>query len=238
MDEELKQRIALFRFGIIHDLTNVSETEKGQRERLIGEKCARKWEIPGTRRSHISRSVILSWIKQYKTGGGQLESLYPKERNDKGKIKAIDDDSALALINLKKEYPKASLDLLIKKGKQEKLLPVDFKPSRATIYRLLSKAGPFEDKKDLKDRRKFEAEYPNDIWQSDAMHGPKVEIEGKLRKTYLFAFLDDMSRIIPHGEFYLSEGISCYTNALIKALKKRGLPKKLYVDNGSAFRSH
>ena len=56
------------------------------------------------------------------------------------------------------------------------------------------------------DRRRFEAELPNDLWQSDALHGPKVTEAGKLRQSYLFALIDDHSRLvlfaqepIPHG---------------------------------------
>ena len=42
------------------------------------------------------------------------------------------------------------------------------------------------------DRRKFEAELPNDMWQSDVMHGPSVAVPGRgRRKCYLIAFLDD-----------------------------------------------
>ena len=67
------------------------------------------------------------------------------------------------------------------------------------------------------------------------MDGPKVSSEGKMKKTYLFAFIDDMSRLVPHAEFYLNERIDSYTDALTKALSKRGLPRKLYVDNGATF---
>jgi hypothetical protein len=87
------------------------------------------------------------------------------------------------------------------------------------------------------DRRRYEAELPNDIWQSDAMHGPSVRVEEKKRKSYLFAFLDDMSRLIPHAQFYLSEKLDSYLDCLRQALLTRGLPRKLYVDNGPAFRS-
>ena len=59
-----------------------------------------------------------------------------------------------------------------------------------------------------------------------------------MRKSYLIAFLDDHSRLIPHAEFYLSENLECYMKAFKKALLKRGLPRKLYTDNGSAMRSH
>jgi len=43
--------------------------------------------------------------------------------------------------------------------------------------------------------------------------------------------------LITHGEFYLSENILSYVDAMEQALLKRGLPRKLYVDNGPAFRS-
>jgi hypothetical protein len=70
------------------------------------------------------------------------------------------------------------------------------------------------------------------------MHGPVVLVDDeKRRKTYLFAFIDDMSRLIPHAQFYLSEKLDSFLDALRQALLKRGLPRKLYVDNGPAFRS-
>ena len=69
------------------------------------------------------------------------------------------------------------------------------------------------------------------------MHGPSVRLEGKNRKAYLIAFIDDMSRLICYAQFYLSEKLDCYLDCLRQALLTRGLPRKLYVDNGPAFRS-
>ena len=39
---------------------------------------------------------------------------------------------------------------------------------------------------------RFEADYPKEMWVGDALHGP--EING--RKAYLFAFLDDHTRVV------------------------------------------
>jgi hypothetical protein len=81
-------------------------------------------------------------------------------------------------------------------------------------YRILKRAGlsgcPGSDPVD---RRRFEAEFPNDIWQSDVMHCPQVLVDGKKRKSYLIAFLDDHSRLIPHGAFYLSENLVSWLEA-------------------------
>jgi putative transposase len=78
---------------------------------------------------------------------------------------------------------------------------------------------------------------PNDLWQSDVMHGCQIHVDGKNRKSYLIAIIDDHSRLITHGQFYLSENLACYLDCLERALLKRGVPRKLYVDNGPAFRS-
>jgi transposase InsO family protein len=69
------------------------------------------------------------------------------------------------------------------------------------------------------------------------MHGPLLHNGDKRRKSYLIAFIDDHSRLVPHGQFYPSEGIDAFMDSFSRALQKRGLPRKLYVDNGSAFRS-
>jgi len=70
--------------------------------------------------------------------------------------------------------------------------------------------------------------------------GPEVGAlsKGRQRKTYLIAFIDDMSRLIPHAEFYLHERLEGFLEAYRKALRMRGLPRKLYVDNGPSFRSN
>ncbi|CAO0822676.1 hypothetical protein DFAR_3220007 [Desulfarculales bacterium] len=49
------------------------------------------------------------------------------------------------------------------------------------------------------DRRRFEAERPNDIWQRDVLYGPMLMVGDNRRKTYLFAFIDGMSRLIAHA---------------------------------------
>lgn len=148
----------------------------------------------------------------------------------------MDEETCLALGELRKQLPKVPVKRLIREMEQRRLAPRgQLKPS--TVYRFLHKHELMRPTAVPQDRRKFEAEGPNDLWQSDVMHGPRVEVEGKQRKTYLIAVLDDHSRLITHGEFYLSERLDSYLHALQQALSKRGLPRKLYVDNGAAFRS-
>ena len=238
MTEELQKQVAVFRFGIIHDLVGGTRLEHGEREELLREKCDRKWVIPGSHRSRISRGTILRWVKLYADSGSKLESLYPKRRTDKGQGRVLDDDTCQALIALRHQLPKLPVPELVKTMNERRLVTSGTTLNLTTVYRLLhnhnlmSRGQPA-----AVDRRKFEAELPNDLWQSDVMHGPHLLQGGKLRKSYLIAFIDDHSRIIPHGQFYHSEALLPFLDAFAAALRKRGLPVKLYVDNGSAFRS-
>lgn len=239
MDEELKKQVAVFRFGVIADFVDGTTLSRGETKKLPREKCDRPWQIPGSGRSRISKSVIKEWIVRYKRSGNKLEALYPKGRSDRGETRAIDDDTALGLITLRKELPTITLPTLLRTAKERKIVLPGQEVAYSTLYRFMTAKG-LADRPDSapKDRRKFEVEHPNDLWQSDVMHGPMVTVDGKQRKTYLIGFIDDMTRLIPHAEFYLHERLERFLDALRKALLMRGLPKKLYVDNGPAFRSH
>ena len=239
MDEELKKQVAVFRFGVIADFVDGTTLSRGETKTLMREKCDRMWRIPGSGRTRISKSVIKEWIVRYKRSGNKLEALYPQGRSDLGKTRAIDDDTASGLIKLREELPAITLPTLLREAKERKIVLPGREVAYSTLYRFLTAKG-LADRPDSapRDRRKFEAEHPNDLCQSDVMHGPMVLVDGKQKKTYLIGFIDDMTRLIPHAEFYLHERLECFLDAFRKALLMRGLPKKLYVDNGPAFRSH
>lgn len=239
MDQDKKSRISTFRFGVIHDLVGHVQLEHGEQEALIRGKCDRKWVIPFSDKTRITRSAILRWVKLYRDSGGKLEALANHDRSDNGMSRAIDEETAMALTQLRRELPKATVVRLIYEMNKRKLVSPGLILTPTTVYRFLNRNGLMKLTQAMpEDRRKFEAELPNDIWQSDCMHGPKVEHEGRNRKTYLLAFIDDHSRLVPYAEFYLSESLAQYLGALEKAFLTRGLPRKIYTDNGSAFRSH
>jgi len=237
MTKNDKRDVAVFRYSIISDLVNARDLTWGEQERLIREKCLRKWSIPFSEKTRISRGCVLNWIKAYKDSNGDIRSLYPRGRKDKGKSRAMDEDTCLSLLQLRKQMPTATVPILMDEMIARDLVTPGVELKSSTVYRFLNQHGMMRQKPPAEDRRKFEAPGPNELWQSDVMHGPRIEVDGKLRKTYLIAIIDDHSRLIPHGEFYLSEGLSSYLDALEQAFLKRGLPRKLYVDNGPAFRS-
>ena len=237
MEETRKQQIALFRFGVIAQLLGYSRLDRGEREACIKKLAAQKWEIPFSQKSSISRSTIRAWLRRYEASGRKLESLFPKQREDAGVARSIDPETELALVNLRREMPRASLSVVLQIAAQRKLLPPGFAASQQSIYRLFRRHGLHRQQPAPQDRRRFEAELPNDLWQADCMHGPRVNSGGQQRKTFLFACIDDHSRLITGARFYLRENLDCFQDCLLRALETRGLPRKLYVDNAPSFRS-
>ena len=56
-------------------------------------------------------------------------------------------------------------------------------------------------------------------------------------RAYLIAFLDDATRVVPYCAFALSENTQAFLPVFKQALMRRGIPQRLYVDNGANYRS-
>ena len=87
------------------------------------------------------------------------------------------------------------------------------------------------------ERRSFVAEKAGQLWQGDVLHGPSIQTPVGFRKTYLVSLMDDSSRLIVHSSFCLGETALDIEGVLKQAVLKRGLPYKLMIDNGPAYRS-
>jgi len=236
MTEDKKNlEIATFRFGVIGDFVTGVKLSYGEKEKLIREKTCRSYQIPYTDRTTISRTTILEWILAYKDAGFKLNGLYPKTRKDKGNYRRLDSSVRFAIKNYKELQPDLTVPMIIKKLQQQKIIAIDEYINLTSVYRFLKQERVSSINSKAVDRLRFEAEYPNQIWQSDVMHGPQVNVDGISRKAYLCAIIDDHSRMITHAEFYPSESIENLKDCLQNAVKKRGLPQKFYVDNGSCY---
>jgi len=55
-------------------------------------------------------------------------------------------------------------------------------------------------------------------------------------QAYLHATLDDASRLIPHAQFYASQGLDACLDCLRQSIAARGLPVRLYMDNAKIYR--
>jgi transposase InsO family protein len=221
--------IALFRYQVIAPLVNTPRGEvRAEMNKIIGTTLTG----PHGKVYRLGRATILRWLALFRTRG--IEALKPRTRGDRGVSRKMDGDTAQALMALKQEKPRLTVNALIFLARKNGIISPGQHLPKVSVYRLLKRHGLMNRSTGPSvDRRRFEAEYPLDIVQADVMHGPKI----KGRKAYLIAMIDDHSRLIPWAEFRPQETVEEFIAVLTQAFRRRGLPRKLYVDNGSAFRS-
>ena len=233
-----QQAIALFRYSVIADLIQLPPQHRGL-YKLLTEKAAREYTIPGTLRRRVAAETIRGWLRAYRSGG--FDALVPKERADAGSTRAIPSHVVDLLCQHKDDEPALTIPLLIKRVREEHRAVVSDEVvlAESTVHRLLARRGLMRKPSEptSKDHRRFEYDAAGELWMSDVMYGPKIRVHRQMRRTYLIALLDDATRIVPYAAFMFSEGTIAYLQVLEQAVRRRGIPKRLYVDNGSAFRS-
>ncbi|WP_242396297.1 DDE-type integrase/transposase/recombinase [Anaeromyxobacter oryzisoli] len=241
MNDDVKKRseeVALFRFGVIGDLVHLPPGAKGLYERLR-EKADIDYRIPGSTRVRVAPETIRHWLRAYRKGG--LEALEPRVRADHGQSHALPQEVSDLLLAIKDDKRDLSVQLVIREAIATGKLPEGLQLAPSTVHRLLSRAGLMAKEPGAptsKDHRRFTFEKAGDLWMSDVMHGPAVPVGGRKRKAYLIAFIDDATRVVPYAAFALSENTAAFLPVLKEAVLRRGAPRRLFVDNGSAFRSH
>ena len=228
--------VALFRMTVLGELISRQFLPRGELKAIITELAQKHYNIPNSRHTQLSEKTIESWYYAWKKG--DVDALAPKVRMDKGQSK-IPELLQEAILKAKRDNPKRSLNSLLELMKMQALEGAQ-SLKRSSVYRLLLShdlSRPIEATQP-KELRRFEADYPGDIIYGDVMHGPKVEINGKVQKGYLVSLMDDKSRLILHSAFCPGETALDIEYVLKQSLLRRGLPKRLVIDNGAAYRSH
>ena len=237
-DAQYRQALALFRYGLIAEFIQLPAGSRGLYARLR-DKARADYTIPGTTRTRVAVETLRHWLKDYRRGG--FDALLPKGRADRGRSRALPQAVADALVSLKDEQPHLSIPQLIRAVQQSGAAPESLAMPPSTVHRLLSRAGLMHKASaevSTQDRRRFAFAHAGQLWMSDVMHGPSVAIPGRgRRKSYLIAFLDDATRVVPYCAFALSENTQAFLPVFKQALMRRGIPQRLYVDNGANYRS-
>jgi transposase InsO family protein len=170
-----------------------------------------------------------------------FRALLPATRADKGRCEVLSPPQQDALLKARLEHPKLDATTLVRQLIERDVLPAGAF-SMSSVYRLLAAHGLSRDslaaggfQPESGPQKAFETALPNMLWMADMMHGPTLVTGGKAVHTRLFALLDDHSRLCPHGAYFAGEGSECFLAVLHAAIRSRGVPDKLYTDNGKVF---
>lgn len=234
---ERDTEIALFRYGLVAQLIH-DPPEPGQQEQLLREIASKTYRIPYSSRTTVGVSTLRRYLKTYQKGG--FEALQPQKRSDAGKPRAFPSEALEKAIALREEQParttRTIVDILQRDPEPSQEEPINVHTlsthlrQRGKTRRLLKTGG--------KTYRRFERQHVNSLWQGDAMFGPWLpdpRSPGKKRRTHLFCFLDDHSRLVPYAEFFFEEALPRMERVLKLGILRRGLPRAIYVDNGQVY---
>jgi putative transposase len=241
-DESWRTAVALFRYTTILPLLRHNRDMDGSKKDIRATIAARAHAIPHSTRTTVSVPTLRRWEKAYRQGG--FEALKPKPRADRGQSRVLSDQTLQRAEALKRELPTRSARTIIDILRRDPASPAA-EPSLAerTLRRHLNQRGLTRARLTAHSTafRRFQRAHSGDLWQSDAMDGPSLPDPAHpaaQRQTFLFAFLDDYSRLVPHAQFYWNEQTPRLEDCLKRAISRHGCPLAIYADQGQVYRSN
>ena len=182
--------------------------------------------------------TIQTWFYRYKNHG--ITGMTNHTRKDKGQHRKVTPEELLEALNAAKPHfhDQGANKLALYRFCIENGLLQPGRIAQTTFYRFIREYQLLANQDSDNDRKRlaFSMKFANQLWQADTMFGPHVDAGAGARKqAKLIAFIDDASRVLCHGEFFLEENVDTLVQAIRAAFYKRGVPEQLLVDNGSIY---
>ena len=184
---------------------------------------------------NVSSRTLRRWCAAYRRS--RLLGLMARDRNDLHSSRALPAGSLEAAVQVLQEDPRRPIALVI-----EHLTNMNpdwsGKIARSTLDRHLQRVGKPEKSDQAKGGAylSFQAEDPNDMWQSDIVHGPCAILDGERQgRCKVVTWLDDNSRLSLNLQAFADERFPVIEVSLKRSILKHGLPKRVLVDNGACY---
>lgn len=233
MDESMQQKVALFRYALIAPILNETYTQATAKEYLESV-CSKNYDVPYYGKREFSPATLKTWLLYYRKHG--IDGLKPSKRSDKGNTRVLSEAAKEYITRVKMQTPEKAIISIYHELLAKGIIEAG-SVSPSSIQRFVHNHNLNKAKTVPKDRRAFSMEYPGDCWQTDISQGPYLTINGKKMRTYLTAFIDDASRAIMAASFSYEQNLISVLSVFKQAVQRRGIPKKLFMDNGKVFRS-
>jgi putative transposase len=240
-DETWRTEVALWRYTLILPLLRHDRARDGAKSHLCAAIAAASHDIPHSERHTVSAPTLRRWEKAYRDGG--FEALKPPPRDDRGRPRAISAATLDRAEALKRELPARSTRTIADILQRDQAAPIpEARLATRTLRRALAARGATTARllKPGTVYRRFERSHFGDLWQSDGLDGPRLPNPadpGAQRQTFLFAFIDDHTRLVPHAQFYWNEQLPRLEDCLKRAILRYGCPLAIYADQGHVYRS-
>jgi len=231
------EAFALARFALIAQIQDL--LRQGFPLSLALEQVSRcPLSLPDGSQRVFALRTLEDWWYDYQHGG--FAALRPRTRADKGQVRTLTPEQQNWILEQAQAHLGIPVKVLYRRWKEQD-------PQLAslnTVYRLLR-----EHELSTKTRRQllkqplggatksFEAPFVNDLWMVDFSPGPFLHPpdQAKALATHLCVIIDDHSRVIPYAAYFPQADTRAFHQTLKEAIRRRGLPTKLYTDQGGPF---
>lgn len=235
MDDEERNREALFRHAILGEV--LSRTlRRGQLRPALRQLAQQTYEDPRGRARRVAYKTLEEWYYKYRHGG--FAALQPWPRSDRDRSRVLADDLQQLVLDLKREDPGRSARLILRELELAGRIAAG-QASVSSVQRLLRRHGLSLPRIEWepKARYRWEAAQCGELWQADALHGPVLlnPLMGRKQRVIVFGLLDDRSRLIPYVEGGFGETETRFLTVLYQAIARRGIVRKLLLDNHASF---
>jgi len=234
--DERRREIALFRYAVIGEL-EFEGLSRGEISTRMQSLSSRKWKIPKDEEHKFTERTLWNWWMKYKREG--LKGLVPESR--KTGPREISPEILKEVIQARKEVPSRSTRTVIHVLELQNVVPKG-KLKRSTLDRILDEAGESRRRLKTLGNKRFTRllfSQPNAFWIGDYHEAPILWAPARqaYETVHMGAVIDHYSKYVPHAEWYENERIATLEDTTKQSMLKRGCPKKMYVDNGSVYRS-
>lgn len=235
MNENYRNQVALFRYGIIAPLITAGDATPAKRGKFFRNAAGKDYSFIDGRIVRVSEDTVYRYYKAYMTGG--FDALKPKGRSDLGKIRKLDEDTVAQIEYLHKEYPRMPCTLIYQKLIDNGTISKS-QVSLSTITRYVSSLKKKEGTMPDREFRRYEVEHICTVWYGDSSVGPYLRDGKKRLKTWIIALIDDASRFVVGIDIFFNDNYVNLMQVIRSAVQKYGKPQTLKFDNGANYRSH
>lgn len=244
-------RWARLRHAVVATLL-ASPPEHGELQERIAELAARKWKHPSSGEPvSFDFKTVERWYYLARSSDDPIAALARRVPKHAGTHPSISLAIAAQLRAQYAEHPSWRYQLhydelrAVTRDRPE----LGTVPSYATVRRWmkgqgLSRAKTKHEKRRAsnpvtRETRSYEVTHVHALWHLDFHECSRSVVlpSGERKKPQLLGVLDDHSRLGCHLQWYLDETAETLAHGFSQAVLKRGLPRRLMTDGGSAMRA-
>ena len=235
-DSSRRQQIGLQRWGLVSQVQELLRQHWPLSAALEQVASTCPYQCDESHRSFVAKRTLEDWYYSFLRAG--LPALQPKSRSDRGRPRRLSPTQQQWVLAQVRAYPGIAVKTLYRQWKKSD----PSLPALSAIYRWLE-----HNDLDVQGRRyllrqsvsgptkAFEVPAVNELWMADFSPGPFLAISPKALATHLCVLLDDHSRLVTFAAYGLAADTQAFLYCFQQAVRRRGVPRKLYTDNGGPF---